>query len=100
MVVVTQWEEGEDEEAVMLSSLPQEESMMRAVRAWWQARARCCKPFWLYGGVGHIGLAQLRASLQKYEQVARQVQTEQPADMLRSLYPLVSPSSLPFHTKP
>eukprot|EP00873_Tetraselmis_striata_P014659 jgi/Tetstr1/434923/TSEL_023920.t1 len=66
-----------------------EEDMMREVRAWWQQRAVHCKPFWLYGGVAHMPTPLLRASMDKYEEVSSQVLTQQPADLLRALYPLL-----------
>lgn len=78
-----------------------EEDMMREVRAWWQQRAVHCKPFWLYGGVAHMPTPLLRASMDKYEEVSSQVLTQQPADLLRALYPLVRPSPPPpFRRQP
>mmetsp|Transcript_33651 Transcript_33651/g.84370 ORF Transcript_33651/g.84370 Transcript_33651/m.84370 type:complete len:709 (+) Transcript_33651:273-2399(+) len=88
MIVITQ-EDPADAEASLSAYFHAEEGTLQSVRRWWQTQARRCRPFWLYGGVAHISDAQLRATMRKYEKLESQVHTEDPADVLRALYPLM-----------
>eukprot|EP00873_Tetraselmis_striata_P023023 jgi/Tetstr1/443287/TSEL_000258.t1 len=88
MIVITQ-EDPADAEAALSAYFDEEEGTLRSVRQWWQTHARRCRPFWLHGGVGHISDAQLRAIMRKYEELESKVHTEDPADVLRALYPLM-----------
>mmetsp|Transcript_14682 Transcript_14682/g.34944 ORF Transcript_14682/g.34944 Transcript_14682/m.34944 type:complete len:173 (+) Transcript_14682:2463-2981(+) len=71
-----------------------EDSRMRELREWCTKRLSHCRPFWIYGGVaaavGSESEDSLRACFQKYLKASASVQTEDPRDMLRALYPLMT----------
>jgi len=86
LVVVTQ---PSDTERGLDSVAPQEEAYFPEIRAWHQARAEQCSPFWLCGnGLGSMD-ENIRSGLDKYQELSGKLICKYPADKVRALYPLL-----------
>eukprot|EP00873_Tetraselmis_striata_P043323 jgi/Tetstr1/463587/TSEL_008466.t1 len=63
-----------------------EENYFMDLRRWHLARTAQCRPFWLYRTVSNDAIA----ALGKFFELSERVDTQEPADMIRALIPLLT----------